>query len=345
VKILSITHSVPTNKVDNAQIIQSVLKKNINNLTRQQRKDLRVIMEKYFDKIGLKSRYLRSKEEKAIDHGIAAVNAALEESQIKPSDIDLLLYVGVGRGWIEPAMANLFIAELDLINATGFDLVDACASWIRGLDLARNYLNTGMYRNILIMNCEFNFKEFANFQISDLSRLEYFLPTFTIGEAATATIVTSDKTNNMYYSKFKTWGEYHDLCKIPLHNVEEFCKDGKKLHHEPLKFYAYGTQLTEQTIKKMILTFRKDKKLSQFIPNICFGHSVSEAITSQVERMLNFKYGSTYRIFSDYGNTVSASIPLAMSLAINEGVLKKGDSVLLVAGSAGISVGFTIFIF
>jgi 3-oxoacyl-[acyl-carrier-protein] synthase III len=273
--------------------------------------------------------------------GIRAAQSALQDAALQPSDIDLLLFVGVGRGWIEPAQANLFMAELGMDKATGFDVVDACASWIRALDLAHAYLSTGRYHRIMILNCEFNFREYAEMRFRDLSSLAYLLPAFTIGEAATAAIVTADHPEKEYYAHFSTVSSHHDLCKIPLPNHDQFrLNGGAATTHDPLKFYAYGTRLTQVTVRDLLSQYHSHPTLTEFVPDRCFSHSVSEPVTEQVERLMGFPPDTAYRIFRDHGNVVSASVPLAMSLARGDGSLVRGDRIMLIVGSAGISVGF-----
>ena len=66
-------------------------------------------------------------------------------------------------------MANIFQAELGLGRATCFDVLDACASWIRSLQLAKALITAGTYRTVMILNCELNF---ANTPISKIERME-----------------------------------------------------------------------------------------------------------------------------------------------------------------------------
>jgi 3-oxoacyl-[acyl-carrier-protein] synthase III len=60
---------------------------------------------------------------------------------------------------------------------------------------------------------------------------------------------------------------------------------------------------------------------------------------------LHIPEAAVYRTHARFGNTVSATIPLAMSLAIEDGRLKRGNRVLVLVGSAGISVGLSNFVF
>lgn len=344
-KLAAICHRLPSKKVVNAELIDEIIARNSCYLDFKAKDSLRKRLQTYFNQIGLISRYHRAKGEKAVLLGMEAAQSALKQASAHAKDIDLLIYVGVGRGWLEPAMANLFISELGMRRATGFDVLDACASWLRALDIAKNFITSGKYRNVLILNCEFNFREYANFAIHDVENLDYLLPTFTIGEAATATLITADYEDAYYYSVFKTWGKYHNLCKIPLPNQNQYILKSNTSSWPALKFYAYGTRLSQIAVKRVLTCFRRDPQLQVFNPEICFAHSVSEAITTQVERLMGFPSGIFYRIFSTHGNTVSASVPLAMSLAFQNGDLKRGQPVLLIVGSAGFSVGFSAFTF
>ena len=73
---------------------------------------------------------------------------------MEPTEIDLLIYVGVGRGFIEPATANVFQDLIGLRSATCFDILDACASWLRAVHVARAFIASGAYRHIMILNAE-----------------------------------------------------------------------------------------------------------------------------------------------------------------------------------------------
>lgn len=340
-ELAALAHAVPSHKVGNTELVDEVLAANSVHLPGAVLRQVEERFHEYFTSIGLQSRSHRAPGETAVMFGIKAARAALKDAGLQPSDIDLLLFVGVGRGWIEPAQANLFLTELGMDRATGFDVVDACASWIRALDLAHAYLSTGRYQRIMILNCEFNFREYAEMHIPGLNSLDYLLPAFTIGEAATAAIVTSDHPEHEFHSHFSTIPSHHDLCKIPLPNQDQFRLDNLPVPaHAPLKFYAYGTRLTQVTVRHLLSRFHSDPILRAFAPDRCFSHSVSEPVTEQVERLMGFAPGTAYRIFRDHGNVVSASVPLAMSLARAEGVLSRGDRLMLIVGSAGISVGF-----
>ena len=132
-RILGISHALPSRKVSNQELIQTVIERSRHVLPALSPRLIQMTMHRAFKTSGTEIRYHRANDERAIDFGIKAGRNALKLAGIQPQDIDLLIYSGVGRGWIEPATANLFQSALGLCRATCFDVLDACASWIRSL--------------------------------------------------------------------------------------------------------------------------------------------------------------------------------------------------------------------
>jgi 3-oxoacyl-[acyl-carrier-protein] synthase-3 len=95
------------------------------------------------------------------------------------------------------------------------------------------------------------------------------------------------------------------------------------------------TKLTEQ--------FKEDPRLNGQIYDLHFCHDVSDYSTKLVAKALNVPLSMVYRTHERFGNTVSASIPLALSLALAEGRLKKGMNLLLTCGSAGVTTAYLQF--
>ena len=168
-KIVHVAHALPSRKVTNQDLIAEMVQRNRTRFSNKQLDELQQRMQLSFRISGTEVRYHRAEGEKAFSVGMKAGRLALERTGISPTEVDLLIYAGVGRGWLEPAMANIFQAELGLTRATCFDVLDACASWIRSLQLAKALIAAGVYRTVMILNCELNFREYANF---DIERME-----------------------------------------------------------------------------------------------------------------------------------------------------------------------------
>ena len=80
-----------------------------------------------------------------------------------------------------------------------------------------------------------------------MDELRYLFPTFTIGEAATATIVTADPEGD-YYGSFRNWAAARQLCMIPIPHVSQFNGPEPLPGVEPLKFFSYGRELLDAAV-------------------------------------------------------------------------------------------------
>jgi 3-oxoacyl-[acyl-carrier-protein] synthase III len=260
------------------------------------------------------------------------------------TDIDLLIFVGVGRGFLEPATANVFQDRLNLRRATCFDVLDACASWLRAVHIARSFIQCGEYSKIMILNAEFNFWEYcANFQFENVQDLRHNFAPFTIGEAATATILCGGEEDSEYYATFRTWGELRNLCMIPLPNVHQFNGPLTPDYAQVLRFFSSSRELFDHGIEKLVKHFHEDAKINKYFPDIAFGHAASDSASERVALECQAPPSCYYYTHSRFANTVSASVPLAMAFAQKEGRLKDGDRVTIGMASAGLSTNWTRF--
>lgn len=339
-KILSIGYALPSRKVTNDEMIAEIIEKNRDHLSPQEISVFEEKIRRFFRMSGTVTRFHRSQGEKALDFAVRAGREALRKAGVSPEDIDLLIYAGVGRGWVEPATANLFQSELGLSSATCFDVLDACASWIRSLSIARSFLAQKIYRLVMILNCEFNFREYANFEIRNDQELENSFSAFTIGEAATATIVGPSERDDSFFS-FKTWGEKHGLCKITLPNAADFSRNGE--HLKPMSFFTAPGELLSFTVRKLVAHFRETQAMIHRVPDIIVGHAVSVASTIKAAQLMGLDPARVFETHNRFGNTVSATLPLGLAVAEDEDRLHRGDQVLLVMGSAGVTTALAAF--
>ena len=111
------------------------------------------------------------------------------------------------------------------------------------------------------------------------------------------------------------------------------------------RFYSESTQLMTLAINEIAEMFRSDPVFPKQEYDITFGHEASEKATAAVVRLLRQPAERHFAIHRDYGNTVAASVPLAMSLAQDQGRLHRGDRVLVVIAASGITVGIASFTF
>jgi 3-oxoacyl-[acyl-carrier-protein] synthase III len=222
-RIAAVEHTLPSRIVTNERIIRQVREHNRERLPASELARIEDTIDAYLTAAGTETRYELGDDERAIDFVLEASRRALVAADVSPNDVDFLIYAGVGRGWIEPAMACAVQAELGLRNATCFDIMDACASWLRALHVAYSFIRAGTYRRGLIVNCECGlYRHHAAWRFRSHDDLIHRLAMFTIGEAATATLLEADAVERDYYFTFQTVADHYRLCMVPLPGVDAF---------------------------------------------------------------------------------------------------------------------------
>ena len=345
-RILDFAYALPGKRVTNQDVIDEIILRSRKHLSQKDLEILESKIRKFFRLSGTKIRYHRKNSEKAFEFAVTAGREVLRKAVVKPRDVDLLIYSGVGRGWITPATASLFQSELGLRRATSFGVLDACASWIRSLSIAKTFLDGADYKLVMLLNCEFCFKEYceANLEISSIAELACVFSGFTIGEAATATLLSGSGSSRDFHFSFRTWGDKHELCKIVLPNEASF-STRMATPLKPMSFYTLPAELLSFTAEKLVEHFKETRILANQNYDLVVGHAVSKSLTTSVAKLMGLDRESVFETHPRFGNTVSATLPLALAVAEEEGRLRRGMRVLLVMGSAGVSTGLGSFVY
>jgi 3-oxoacyl-[acyl-carrier-protein] synthase III len=343
-KILAVEHVLPGRRVTNDDVLRLVGEHNRDHLPRAELAALTEDVERLLDSAGTRERYALAEGEKAVSLVVEAGKRALREADIAPDAVEFMIYVGVGRAFLEPATANVIQAELGLVNATCFDVLDGCASWLRALQVAQLYLATGTYRCGLIVNGECGFTGYMTWRMARRQDLAFHFATFTIGEAATATLVGADEANDLVYFKFRNFGDHYELCMIPFEDAPAFLRRVPQWYGA-MKLYSRSRELLGIAADKIVETFTADPVLSGGRYDIVFGHAASKKAEEGVLQRLGIPVERYFGTHATHGNTVSASVPLAMSLSRKQHRLRRGDRVLVIMAAGGIAIGFGAFTF
>lgn len=343
-KFLSVRHAVPSTVLTNEDMIDRIIAANRSIVAADQLTALATEVREYLARVGTNTRHVADGKEAAIDVLRSAVARALDAAKVQPGDLDFIIYAGVNRGWLEPSTAALVQREFAATKAACFDVGEACASWVRAVQIAHAFFKAETYKLGLIVNCECDLDHLATYDIAAAPDKESVLAAFTIGEAATAAVVTLAGQSDLYINT-RSFGQYCDLCMIPFANAGSFLKSYDAKRHPPGRFYSHSKSLFRTTIQYLLDAYRDDAVLSGRDHDIYFSHAASEHAGDYCRRMLNIPSAKWYSTHSRFGNTVAASIPLAMSAAIDEHRLERGMRVLAGVGSAGISIALMSFTF
>jgi 3-oxoacyl-[acyl-carrier-protein] synthase III len=338
--IQSIAMRTPSRRIANDWIIQRIREENRNHSEQAVSRYCGAIR-RLLERAGAETRYFRDREngERGFDLLVDAIRSAVSDAGLAQNKIDLIVYCGVGRGFLEPANAA-FVAKALGMTCDSFDISEGCMSWVRSLQVAYNLLAMQAYSNILIVNAEFNVYENGLpgiFGIRSSDQIKYTFPALTIGEAATATIVC--KSSRHWQFRFRSAPALASLCNLPLPGYEQFCQPDIRVGlNGAHQLVSFGSELSKTATREMVAFIRETyQDLSPI--DLWFPHVASEADFRAPARSLGLNGKLRTDVFRQYGNLVSASIPAAMVLAETQGLLKRGSRIVLCPATAGMAFG------
>jgi len=344
-KIESIGHAVPKTRLTNDDILAVFRERSKAAFADAEWSAIERRLNMFMELAGTETRHIATNGEGALDLAASAARIALDRAGLTADDIDLVVYASIARGWLEPCMAVAVQEKIGATNATCFDVLDACASWLRALHVVHGLVRSGAYRRVLIVSLESGMADFVRFTLPNSDVLKRYGAAVTLGEAATATVVSNIAEDDDFYFTFKTFSQGYDLCMLPLDNFEKYAPELKSDCLEPNRFMVESTKLIGDTVKHIVDVYQNDDRLNHGRYDICFTHAASLRATNVVFSAIGFPDALGYPTHHQYGNTAAASVPLAMSLAHDDDRLRRGHKVLIIVGSAGITVGFATFTF
>ncbi|GAA7761041.1 ketoacyl-ACP synthase III [Helicobacter pylori] len=289
---------------------------------------------------GIKERRFANDEEKSSDLGVIAAKQAIERAHLTQQDIDLVVVATLSPDFLAmPSTACVLSAKLGIENKPAFDISAACTGFIYLLSVAKAYVESGMYENVLIVGAE---KTSSVLDFKDRGTCILF------GDGAGACVVGRTKRlkESILDVQISANGNFSNylytprtLKPTPFNSKEEalepfLCMKGNEVFKLAVKTLLKDV---EMILEKNAL---KPEDVRLFIP-----HQANFRIIQAVREHLDFKDEQVVLTVHKYGNTSAASIPMAMCEAYEEGRLKKGDLMLLDAFGGGLTWGSALVYF
>lgn len=290
---------------------------------------------------GIKTRYFAEDSEATSDLATKAGELAIKRAGLKPSDIDMVIVATLSPDFIGmPSTACVASYNLGIENVPAFDITTACTGFIYLLSMAKAFIQTGEYKNILIIGSE---KISSLLDFSDRSTCVLF------GDGAGAAVIgaTQDPNEAILDVHISANGRYSDFLITPA------CGSRTPASIEALANHLQFIKMKgNETFKLAVKTLANDvehilkknsiapSEVKYFIP-----HQANLRIISAVGEMLDFSQDQVVVTVDKYGNTSAASIPMAMNEIFESGKLQKRDLLLLDAFGGGLTWGSALLRF
>lgn len=285
------------------------------------------------ERTGMLVRHICDKTTAASDLATEAAKKALAMAGVRAKDLDIIIVATVTGDTPFPATGCYVQKNLGATKAAAFDIAAACSGFLYGLTLADNFIVNGTYKNILVIGAEILTK------ITDYTdRTTCVL----FGDGAGAAILQpSDGKRGIIKTYIKSDGSLTDLLIMPAGGSRQPASHetiDQRLHYIKME----GPEVFKAAVKAMgdaaadILkkTGIKSSQLALLIP-----HQANIRIIQATAKRIKLPMEKVFINIDRYGNTSAASIPIALTEALEQGQLKQGDLCLLVSFGGGFTTG------
>ncbi len=289
---------------------------------------------------GIRERRMVAEGEAVVDLVERAGKAAMADAGVRPEDVDLLIVATATVEQPIPATSAIAQPRLGVVNAACFDLSAACSGFTYSLNVARQFIATGEAETVLVVGAEC-LTRYTDW--SDRSTCVLF------GDGAGAAVLKpAEPGKGILQVEWRTDGSLADIiampgggCRFPPHSreaIEERLPYIKMRGNETFKVAVRA--LTDISLAVLDKAGIGVSEVDLFIP-----HQANQRIIQAVGQRLGLRDGQVYSNVARVGNTSSASIPLAMADARDEGRLEPDDLVLVSSFGGGLTWASALFRF
>jgi 3-oxoacyl-[acyl-carrier-protein] synthase III len=345
VYISSLGYYIPSGRLSNQEVLESVREANKNHVTPD---DLDLLLYgngRKFEFLGIESRSVcRTEEgENAVMMAVSASRNALHKAEIRADQIDCIIMCGVSNPFREPSFALVLARRLGLEAGDFFDINDTCNGFLKSMELAGLYLKTGKYRNILIAVSE-NPYELArglgiDYRLQSVAEADNRFSSLLVGSGAAAVVLSSDGNGKElvhYRETRETLNWDASIVTIPGIGFPDDASGRKRCG-----FYTDARLVSAEVIKELpafaVETVTHwNMSLDDF--KLFIMHQLGNNVTFATLDKLQLDHDKApLNTFRECGNMAAANIPINLALAEEQGKISTGDSILLMSSACGLS--------
>lgn len=264
---------------------------------------------------GIQERRYAARGEDVIDLAANAGLAALEASGLTPDQLDMIVVATSTPAYAMPSTACLVQQALSADNALAFDVTNACAGFAYAFDIAVRYLQTGP-QNALVIGADLGSRLVDP---KDRGTAIFF------GDGAGAAVISSTGSGRVLASRLFSRGTSVPL-NVPVGGT--MTMDGRAI-------WEFVNRILPETIRLLCAEAGVlPSDISLLVP-----HQANSKMIAAATADLGIPLDRIVFNLHRYGNTLAASIPIALNEALRTGRAKPGDLVLLTGFGAGLAWG------
>lgn len=284
---------------------------------------------------GVERRHIVADDETNLDLAERAAQNAMQAAGVGPDDIDLIIVGTTTPDQVFPNMGCLLQARLGIHGCAAFSLEAACTGFVYALSVADKFVRSGEAKNALVVGAE------------TLSRITDWTDRSTcvlFGDGAGAAVLQPDSEPGIISTHLHADGKYKDLLYFPSgvsKRPDDFHagRDAVRMTGNEVFKVAVKTlgRIADETLAK---NGYSKEDIDWLIP-----HQANIRIIQATAKKLGMPMERVVQTVQDHGNTSTASVPMALDVAVRDGTVKRGDLLLLEAFGGGFTWGSALIKF
>ena len=277
---------------------------------------------------GIRERRLVKEETTTYLSSVAAMEA-LKDSGITAEEIDLILVATITGDYTTPSTACMVQAEIGAHNAVAFDIAGACAGFMFALHTAYAYMQTGMYKKVLVVGAE-TLSKIMDWQ--DRSTCVLF------GDGAGAVVLESDTVGLMAFDQGSDGVKGKVLTCLGRGNHNPLVKETESLGYVKMdgqEVYNFAVSTVPASIQKVL----SQAGIGTEDVDYYLLHQANIRILQSVAKRLKVSEDKFPICLDHCGNMSAASVPVLLDEVNRKGMLKRGQKLILSGFGAGLTWG------
>jgi len=282
---------------------------------------------------GISERRVAAAHETTASMGSVAALRAIHAAGIDPDEIDLILLATLTPDYWMPSTAALVKEAIGNTRAAAMDVAAACSGFVYGFATAQAWIESGLAKHVLVIGAEL-LTRFLDY--TDRGTCILF------GDGAGAAVLSaSEEPGGSLAIELTTEPQGAYMIWLPAGgaksppSAETIARGEHFIRMEGKETYRFATRtLASTALESVRKAGLEPDDISLFIP-----HQANIRIIEAVAKGLDLPMDRMYTNVDRYGNTSAASVPIAMAEAVNEGRVKAGDNITIVAFGAGFTSG------
>ena len=287
------------------------------------------------DRTGITERHIADDDEFTVDLAEHAARNAIEAAGISVDDIDLVIVATTTPDRVFPSTACLLQQRLDIHGCAAFDVQAVCTGFVYGLGVANQFFKAGTSKCALVVGAE------------TLSRILDWSDRNTcvlFGDGAGAVVLQADEETGILSSHLHADGSYEHLLTVPYGvstGSSQILEGSGGITMKGNEVFKMAVNTLGRIVDETLQYNNMQKSdIDWLVP-----HQANIRIINATARKLSMSLDHVVVTVDKHGNTSAASVPLALDVAVRDGRIKKGETLMLEAFGGGFTWGSVLLKF